>query len=68
VIREKEKVKGTHSLVIALTANAMQGDKERCLAGGMYGYIAKPVHTEDLFREIDRLWILYTPVPSPSAA
>ncbi len=68
LIREKEKVRGTHSLVIALTANAMQGDKERCLAGGMDGYIAKPVHPEDLFREIDRLRLAYTPVPSPHAA
>ena len=68
LIREKEKVGGTHSLIIALTANAMQGDKERCLAGGMDGYIAKPVHPDDLFREIDRLRIAYPPVPSPNAA
>ncbi len=67
-IREKEKTSGAHSPIIALTAHAMQGDKERCLAGGMDGYIPKPVQPEDLFREIDRLRIAYTPVLSPNAA
>jgi PAS domain S-box-containing protein len=67
LIREKEKVSGTHVLIIALTALAMEGDKKRCLAGGMDGYIAKPVQPEDLFREIDRLCIPYTPVASPNA-
>jgi two-component system sensor histidine kinase/response regulator len=55
LIREKEEASGTHSPSIALTAHAMQGDKDRCLSGGMDGYIAKPVCPEDLFREIDRL-------------
>ena len=57
LIREKETVSGTHSLIIALTAHVMQGDKERCLAAGMDGYIAKPVQSEGLFREVDRLRI-----------
>ncbi len=43
-------------------------DKDRRLANGMDGYITKPVQPEDLFREIDRLRIAYTPVASPSAA
>src|SRR5712691_6198964 len=43
-------------------------DKDRRLANGMDGYITKPVQPEDLFREIDRLRIAYTPVESPSAA
>ena len=37
-----------------MTANAMRGDKERYLAGGMDGYISKPIHPDGLFAEIER--------------
>jgi signal transduction histidine kinase/CheY-like chemotaxis protein/ligand-binding sensor domain-containing protein len=47
-LREKEKKSGTHQTVIALTAHAMKGDEERCLAAGMDGYISKPIHPEEL--------------------
>ncbi len=67
-IREQEKVSGAHIPILALTALAMEGDKKRCLAGGMDGYIAKPVQPENLFLEIDRLCISYPPVLSPNAA
>jgi two-component system sensor histidine kinase/response regulator len=53
-IREREKVSGTHTPIIAMTANAMRGDKERYLSGGMDGYISKPIHPSDLFAEIQR--------------
>jgi HPt (histidine-containing phosphotransfer) domain-containing protein len=47
-IRAREELSGTHLPIIAMTAHAMKGDRERCLAGGMDEYVAKPVQVKEL--------------------
>jgi two-component system cell cycle response regulator DivK len=53
-VKMKQNPRLAHIPVIALTANAMKGDKERCLAAGCDGYMQKPVGVSDLRREIAR--------------
>ncbi|MBU1664695.1 MAG: response regulator [Gammaproteobacteria bacterium] len=53
-IREEEQATGGRIPIIAMTANAMTGDRERCLQTGMDDYISKPVRTEALLRVLKR--------------
>ncbi len=52
-IREMEKAAGRHTRIVAMTAHAMAGDRERCLAAGMDDYVSKPLRKEDLLRVLD---------------
>jgi CheY-like chemotaxis protein len=49
-IRQQEAGTGRHLPIVAVTANAMVGDRERCLQAGMDGYVAKPVQKQLLMR------------------
>jgi CheY-like chemotaxis protein len=54
-IRAEEKTSGRHLPIVALTARAMKGDRERCLEAGMDDYLAKPIQPEDLYAVIEHL-------------
>jgi PAS domain S-box-containing protein len=52
-IRRQEQETGAHLPIIAMTAHAMVGDRQRCLEAGMDGYISKPVHPHEMFEAIE---------------
>jgi CheY-like chemotaxis protein/HPt (histidine-containing phosphotransfer) domain-containing protein len=54
-IRERERGTGRRLPIVAMTAYAMKGDRERCLAAGMDGYVSKPIQPRELWQAIEQL-------------
>ena len=52
-IRAREQVSGGHVRIVAMTAHAMNSDRERCLSAGMDGYLSKPINPQMLFAVIE---------------
>jgi two-component system, sensor histidine kinase and response regulator len=67
-LRKREKRTGTHCPVVAMTALAMKGDKERCLAAGMDGYLSKPIRALELDAVLDSYSAALPPVNSADSS
>jgi CheY-like chemotaxis protein len=66
-IRDHERTAGGHVPIVALTARAMAGDREQCLAAGMDAYVSKPLRADELFATIDSL-VAPAPAEAPTSA
>jgi CheY-like chemotaxis protein len=66
IIRQLERLNGTHIPIVAMTAHAMRGDRERCLEAGMDAYLSKPVQVKDLLETLKALGQTYAEKPLAS--
>jgi CheY-like chemotaxis protein/HAMP domain-containing protein len=67
-IRRSERDSGRHIPIVAMTAFAMKGDRERCLESGMDAYVSKPVRPDTLMEALDRACALHAPAWRPLAS
>ena len=66
LIRQREQATGRHIPIIAMTARAMKGNREECLAAGFDEYLAKPLRPQELHDLIERTVGLFPPTPAPT--
>jgi two-component system sensor histidine kinase/response regulator len=55
LIRQRERETGRRTPIVAMTAYAMKGDKERCLEAGMDDYLSKPINSKELLARVDTI-------------
>jgi CheY-like chemotaxis protein len=55
ILRSREAASGEHCPIVALTANAMKGDREKYIAAGMDDYLSKPIRSDELYLVLSRL-------------
>ncbi len=67
-IRKMEAITGNHIPIVAMTARAMKGDRERCLEAGMDVYVSKPIQVQELLRAIDEMIPSHIGAPQEAAA
>src|SRR6516165_10412900 len=67
LIRERERSAGGHVPVIAMTAYALKGDRERCLEAGMDGYVSKPIGLTELLKALQAVVPALAGPPAPPA-
>jgi signal transduction histidine kinase/CheY-like chemotaxis protein/tetratricopeptide (TPR) repeat protein len=70
-IREREKRTHTHTPIVAMTAHALKGDRERCLQAGMDHYLTKPIQSNVLFHLVEELVLINeeeSPTPPSEAS
>jgi CheY-like chemotaxis protein len=65
-VRQREKKTGAYVPLVAVTAHAMKGDRERCLRAGFDAYLCKPIHPDELYDAIDT--VVPTGYGAPAAA
>lgn len=66
IIREREQKSGMHTIIVAMTAHAMEGSREECIAAGMDDYISKPIDPEKLHAVL-RKWLDRENLSEPSS-
>jgi CheY-like chemotaxis protein/HPt (histidine-containing phosphotransfer) domain-containing protein len=67
-IRQRERASGGHIRIIAMTAHAMNGDHDRCLAAGMNGYLSKPIEPALLYAALEQQTTAMAPATEPATA